>query len=94
MTPVRIVSPEGSTSLPAARRAESPVTLADQKLAVLDNGKPNARLLMQTIAERIAELHGATVAIVTAKATAATPAEPEILQQLAAADLVITGSAD
>jgi hypothetical protein len=49
---------------------------------------------METIAERLATDAGAQVSLVTAKATAATPAEPEILQQLLAADLVVTGSAD
>ena len=44
------------------------------------------RLPIQTIAERIAADTGAELSLVTAKATAATPAEPEILQQLLAAE--------
>ena len=94
MTPVRIVSPEGATAPPPLRLAPPIDDLAGRRIAVLDNGKPNARLLMTTIAERLAADTGAELALVTAKATAATPAEPEILQELRAADLVITGSAD
>ena len=52
------------------------------------------RLLMTMIAQRIAERTAAELTLVVAKGTAATPAEPEILQQLDAADLVLTGSAD
>jgi hypothetical protein len=61
---------------------------------VLDNRKPNARLLLTTVAERLAARTDATVALVTAKATAAEPADPEILRQLEAAHVVVTGSAD
>jgi hypothetical protein len=68
--------------------------LARCRIAVLENGKPNAELLLRTIAERLSARSDAEVVLVAAKATAATPAEPEILQQLAAADLVLTGSAD
>jgi hypothetical protein len=68
--------------------------LAGKRIAVLDNGKPNAALLMTEIAQRLAARTAAEVALVVAKGTAATPAEPEILQQLEAADLVVTGSAD
>jgi nucleotide-binding universal stress UspA family protein len=91
---VRILSPEGSARPPQPRTVTPLVNLAGRRLAVLDNGKPNARLLLTSIAERLATASAAELALVTAKATAATPAEPEILQQLAAADLVVTGSAD
>ena len=94
MSPVRILSPEGAKGPMPASLAPPFATLAGRRVAVLDNGKPNARLLLTTIAERIVTRGAAEVVLVTAKATAATPAEPEILQQLAAADLVVTGSAD
>ena len=94
MTPVRIVSPEGAAG-PAPAPLAAPLTsLAGCRIAVLDNRKPNAELLLRTIAERLSARAAAEVLLVAAKATAATPAEPEILQQLAAADLVLTGSAD
>ena len=91
---MRIFSPEGELATTARALAPGRPVLAGATIAVLDNGKPNARLLLQTIAERLAVRTGAQVALVTAKATAATPAEPEIIQELRAADLVLTGSAD
>ncbi len=91
---VRLVSPEGRVHEPRAPLAPPVTDLAGLRIAVLDNGKPNAARLMTEIARRIAARTDAELALVVAKGTAATPAEPEILQQLAAADLVLTGSAD
>jgi hypothetical protein len=92
--PVRILSPEGQVGAAPAVAAPPVGSLAGQRVAVLDNGKPNARLLLTAIAERLAVRTDAVVSLVAAKATAAEPAEPDILQQLAAARVVITGSAD
>lgn len=91
---VRLVDPEGRVHIPRAPLAPPVSELAGRRIAVLDNGKPNARALMTRIAQRLAERTGAELTLVVAKGTAATPAEPEILQQLEAADLVLTGSAD
>lgn len=91
---LRLVSPEGRVHEPRAPRAPGFTDLAGRRIAVLDNGKPNAALLMTEVARHIVERTAAELALVVAKGTAATPAEPEILQQLEAADLVLTGSAD
>lgn len=87
-------SPEGATGAAPAASASPLRTLTGRRVAVLDNGKPNALLLLTEIAQRLAARTSCELTLVTAKATAATPAEPEILQQLEAADVVITGSAD
>jgi hypothetical protein len=92
--PLRILSPEGTIAGAPTSAAAPVASLAGQRLAVLDNGKPNAHLLLTTIAERLAVRTDAVVSLVTAKATAAEPAEPDILRQLAAARVVVTGSAD
>ncbi len=89
-----LLSPEGAVVATPAVLASPVGSLSGQTLAVLDNGKPNARLLLRTLAERLAARTDAVVSLVTAKATAAEPAEPEILRQLAAARVVVTGSAD
>lgn len=91
---IRLVSPEGRVHVPRAPLAPAVPDLAGLRIAVLDNGKPNAARLMTEIAQRIAARTDAALTLVVAKGTAATPAEPEILQQLEAADLVLTGSAD
>lgn len=92
--PVQLLSPQGRIASGPSAVAAPVASLAGQALAVLDNGKPNARLLLTTIAERLAARTDAGVSLVAAKATAAEPAEPDILQQLTAARVVITGSAD
>lgn len=91
---VRLVSPEGRVHVPRAPLAPPRPDLRGRRIAVLDNGKPNAARLMTEIARRVAARTDAELTLVVAKGTAATPAEPEILQQLEAADLVVTGSAD
>lgn len=92
--PLKILSPEGAVAPTPAAAAPAVPSLSGRSIAVLDNGKPNARALLTGIAERLAARTGAEVAIVAAKATAAEPAEPDILRQLEAAHVVVTGSAD
>ena len=91
---MRLVDPAGAVAPPAVGLAPGLPVLAGRRIAVLDIGKPHARLLLTTLAERLAARTDARVTLVVAKGTAATPAEPDILRQLAAADLVVTGSAD
>jgi hypothetical protein len=91
---LEILSPEGAVATAPVTAAPPVSTLTGRSIAVLDNGKPNARQLLTRIAERLAERTNAEVSIVAAKATAAEPAEPDILRQLEAAQVVVTGSAD
>ena len=92
---MQIFSPEGTVGTAPHAPAASPAVLTGLRVAVLDNGKPNARLLLERLADGLAERTGATVSLVVGKGTAATPAEPEILDALReGADLVLTGSAD
>ncbi len=91
----KIHSPEGRTGEAAGALAPSPEVLAGLRIAVLDNGKPGARLLMGTLAEQLGERSGAQLAGVFCKGSAATPCEEELLAELAErADLIVTGTAD
>lgn len=83
------------------RLAPSPKSLAGLRIAVLDNGKPNAGVVMTRVAETLAARVGAKVTLVTKKgprgesANAAIPCAPDIFERvLKEADLVITGAAD
>jgi hypothetical protein len=90
-----IHDPCGPTGRPAAVTAPRLGSLSGRRIAVLDNGKPNAALLMSEMARLLAERTGADASLMVAKRTAAEPAADEILKELAAqADLVITGTAD
>ena len=68
---------------------------------MLDNGKPNAMLLMTRIAESLAARTGAQVSVALKKgprgesANAAIPCAPDIFERIVAqSDIVITGTAD
>jgi hypothetical protein len=96
MERIRIYAPDGEVGPAAVQRAASPELLRGLRLAVLDNGKPNADVLLGQLAQRLAERTGARYAGLRRKpGGAALPAEAELLAELAReADVVLTGSAD
>lgn len=92
---MRILSPLGRVGERRIALADAPDTLAGRRLAVLDNGKPGAALVMTHIAERLAERTGIEFVGVHRKRTAATPCAEALLEEIAGgADLVLTGTAD
>jgi hypothetical protein len=89
------MSPEGSVGERGVALADSPDLLSGRRLAVLDNGKPGAALVMTHVAERLAERTGVEFIGVRRKRTAATPCDDGLIGEIAdAADLVLTGTAD
>jgi len=92
---IRIQSPEGVPGRPGASLARSPELLAGRRLAMLDNGKPGAALLLSRVTERLAVRTGVVAVTVRRKGSAATPCEDALLDELVrAGDLVLTGTAD
>jgi hypothetical protein len=95
---VKVHTPDGNIGAPSRARAPSPAVLTGLRIGVLDNGKPNARLLLARAAEVLAARTGATVTLVTDKGpghNAATPCHDEVLDRITEeVDLVLTGSAD
>jgi hypothetical protein len=70
-------------------------SLAGRRIGVLDNGKPNALLLMTEMARLLAARAGATVGAIVSKRTAAEPCEePTLATVLDGADVILSGSAD
>ena len=95
MDSLRIYAPDGAVGRPQRSLAPSPDVLAGRRLAILDNGKPNAVVVMQRIADRLVERAGVELAGVFQKGSAATPCEADLLEEIRSrADLAITGSAD
>jgi hypothetical protein len=97
----QVYLPDSAPGQAPVALAPSPVSLAGLRIAVLDNGKPNAVEVMTRAAETLAARTGAAVSLVTKKgpqglsANAAIPVAPDIFERLLAeADIVITGSAD
>ena len=91
--------PEGEIGQAPGTLAASPATLAGLRIAVLDNGKPNAAHVMSRLAETIASRTSSTVSLVIKKhrtsANAAIPAADDVMAEvLESADLVVTGTAD
>lgn len=100
-TSTQVYLPDSAPGQEPVALAPSPASLAGLRIAVLDNGKPNAVELMTRAAETLAARTGATVSLVTKKgpqglsANAAVPVAPDVFERvLAESDLVITGSAD
>jgi hypothetical protein len=95
---VKIYEPDGRIGVPPSPRAPSPTVLSGLRVAVLDNGKPNARLLMTRAAETLAGRTGAVVELITDKGpghNAATACSDQVLDRITKeVDLVLTGSAD
>jgi hypothetical protein len=95
---LEIYAPDGAIGRPLFSLAPSPAVLTGLRVGVLDNGKPNARLIMARMAEQLAARTGATVTLVTDKGmghNAATPCSDDVFALLTKeVDLVITGSAD
>ena len=98
---VTIYLPDSEPGPDVVHLAPSPASLAGLRIAVLDNGKPNAAVVMTRAAETLAARVGATVSLVTKKgpggrsANAAIPCAEDIFERVVGeADIVITGAAD
>lgn len=98
---MKVYLPDSAPGPELSTLAPSPASLAGKRIAVLDNGKPNAGVVMKRAAETLAARTGAQVSLVTKKgpqglsANAAIPVAPDIFERLLAeADVVITGAAD
>jgi hypothetical protein len=91
---VKILKPDGEIARPSYSLAPSKRVLAGARIGVLDNMKPNAGLLMITVAEQLAKRAGTEAPLVMTKGTAS-PAPEEVIDRLQReTDLVFTGSAD
>jgi hypothetical protein len=94
----QIYAPDGEAAPAPALLAESRNVLSGARVGVLDNGKPNAGLLLARVGEQLASRAGATLTLVTETgpgANAATACTREVMERLQAeCDVVLTGSAD
>ena len=90
---MRIYAPDGVVGPAATGLAPSAPVLAGKRIGILDNSKPNAGLLLERMADRLAARTGATVSVVERK-NGALPAPDDVLARLAEAEVVLTGSAD
>lgn len=91
---VALLRPDGETGEPARSLAPAVAVLTGVHVGVLDNTKPNAGVLLDRIAGRLAERTGAHVGRRETK-NAAMPADDRVLDGMQEeVRIVLTGSAD
>ena len=91
---MKVYTPHGAVGSPPAALAPPLGVLANKRIGILDNTKPNAGLLLGRMAEQLSSRTGATVSLIERK-NAALPARDETMARLAKeVEAVLTGSAD
>ena len=92
---VAVYAPDGATE--TGRLELNPLPLAGPRLriGILHNNKPNAELLLTTVAHELAAHLGAPEPVYAAKERASLPAPQDVINDLAVrTDLVLVGTAD
>ena len=97
--PNAILDPTGLSdredTTPAFTLAPRPTNLKGVKIGLLENGKQNARPLLEDVATLLRERYGAGEATLRRKENFAQPASPELVEQLSGeSDVVVIGIGD
>ena len=87
--PTLIYDPTVDDKLDEAGVALAPrlTSLDGLRIGLLSNSKAKADMLLREVANVFAERHGCEVVVEQSKRTASRPATPEVLQQIARADV-------
>jgi hypothetical protein len=92
---MRIVDPIGSSAVSAGTLVGRPRSLEGVTIALLDNSKPNASVLLERVGGLLAARGGARAVRAWGKPGASTGAAPAVLDEIAAtARVALTASAD
>ena len=95
MLAMEILDPVGSSQAPSRALASRPASLRGAVIGVLDNSKPNARVLLEGVARGLAEKLGAREVKRWRKPGASIGATASVLDEIAAqCGAVLTASAD
>ena len=90
-----IVDPAGTSAARALTLAGRPRSLEGVTIALLDNSKPNAGVLLERVGALLAARVGARAVRAWGKPGASTGAAPALLEEIAAtARVALTASAD
>jgi hypothetical protein len=93
-----IMDPTGqrrTTATAGLTLAERPRDLEGARIGLLENGKQNARVMLDAVAGVLRERHGAGDVVVRRKEVFSAPAPPELVDELSAAsDVVVIGVGD
>jgi hypothetical protein len=94
MATIRVLSPVAESKVSQSAPLPLPGALAGKRLGFLDNTKANFELLLHHMEALLRERWPVADVVYARKANSSTPAPPDVLARLQAADLVVTGSAD
>jgi hypothetical protein len=93
-----ILDPTGLTSRETKEHmtlASRPADLGGVRVGLLENGKQNARRLLEDVADVLRERYGVGDATLRRKELFSAPAPPELVDELSAAsDVVVVGVGD
>ena len=97
--PSAILDPTGLSSredtTPEFTLAPRPTDLKGLKIGLLENGKQNARLLLEDVATVLRERYGAGEVTLRRKEIFSQPAPPELVEELSGeAEVVVIGVGD
>jgi hypothetical protein len=96
--PSAILDPTGLSSRKVAEGltlAARPAHLSGARVGLLENGKQNARRLLEDVADVLHDRYGAGEVTLRRKENFAQPASPELVDELSAeADVVVIGVGD
>ena len=92
---MRIVDPIGTSAVESKTLAGRPRSLGGVTIALLDNSKPNAGVLLERVGALLAARSGARAVKAWSKPGSSVGASPAVLQEIAAtASVALTASAD
>jgi hypothetical protein len=92
---MHIVDPVGSSAATARSLAPRPASLEGVTIALLDNSKPNAKVLLEGLGALLAARSGARAVRVWSKPGSSLGATPAVLEEIASsARVALTASAD
>jgi hypothetical protein len=93
-----IMDPTGAAQAPSRSEltlAPRPDSLRDVKLGLLENGKQNAGLFLEQLADVLKERYGVTPIPLRRKELFTAPAPPELVEEMGSeCDVVVTGIGD
>ena len=94
MAELGLVDPTDRQEEPERRAATPLETLDGLTGGFLDNRKGNADVILEAIRERLVDGYGVSDSVVRAKWVFSAPAAPEIIDELAQCDFVVTAVGD
>lgn len=94
--PEKLLDPTGEDAIAAnTTLAPRPRRIRGLTAGLLENGKPNAAMLLKAVARELERVHGLKASVVYAKSYFGTPVEESLIQQiLHNCDFAVAGIGD